>query len=75
MFFSCPALRLFPFVPLHASLTPAVTGRRPTVSLRFMQIRKRAAVTCTGWLDGWPVELFGANVYFRNEVAHSVTQK
>jgi len=28
-------------------LTPAVTGRRPTVSVRLEQDRKRAAVTCT----------------------------
>ena len=31
----------------HAQrLTPALTGRRPDVAVRFKQIRKRAAVTC-----------------------------
>jgi hypothetical protein len=33
-----------------SSLTPPVSGRRPTVAVRFKQIRKRAAVTSTGWL-------------------------
>src|SRR5262249_39586543 len=34
----------------HTRLTLPVTGRRPAVAIRFKQIRKRAAVTWTGWL-------------------------
>jgi len=32
-------------------LTLAVPGRRPTVSVRFQQNRKRAAVPRTAWFD------------------------
>ena len=40
-----------PFALYHANgLTPAVSGRRPTVAVRFKQIRKRAAVPCTAFV-------------------------
>src|SRR5438093_2147223 len=46
---SCSVFRLWPLrCPLLPSeLTPAVSGRRPTASVRLEQNRKRAAVTCT----------------------------
>ncbi len=53
MFFSCPALRLLPFVHLHASLTPPRTASGQTAALRCFHIPNVAAMRWRGGLGSF----------------------